>query len=254
MATKTLTGWTNKFLQKLNTLTSQDKIDARALIDAASHTDTAAALANKQPLDADLTAYAEAGDTTPGITAEQRKELRRNLIGAASNTSPNLSAPTCNTAPDGSNSALIANTAFVQGAVGALSGDGAPDFAFITIAGVVPTTGVGSAVVPLSPVSLNGKLAWQGDNWYVQYTGTEWLVLAENPSTNNDTYRATIADPADLPVGLTGWNVTVGLNEPVLSLSTTPASYIGQLYRDTVNNKWYIWNGTLWEELTITAP
>jgi hypothetical protein len=109
MASNTLTGWTNKFLQKLNTLTSQDKIDARTLIDAASHTDTQTALGNKQPLNTGLTAYADAA----GATEEDKKAPRRALIGAASDDSPNFNSPTALTAAEGNRSSLLATTEFV---------------------------------------------------------------------------------------------------------------------------------------------
>jgi hypothetical protein len=113
----TLTGWTNKFLQKLNTLSTQDKIDARTLIDAASHTDTAVSLAAKQPLDSDLTDYATAADAA----------ARRILIGAASTTNPAFNNPTALTATVGDRSSLLATTEFVwgNGPLKAIPADGA---------------------------------------------------------------------------------------------------------------------------------
>jgi hypothetical protein len=115
----------SRFLKKLGdpgnvTLSTQDKTDIRTIINAADHDATTEALAGKQASSSVLTTFA-AGTPGTAIGDAAAQANRRAMIGAASAVSPSFTAPTCNRAPAGDNSSLIANTAWVQAALNSVS-------------------------------------------------------------------------------------------------------------------------------------
>jgi hypothetical protein len=260
MAINTLTGWTNKFLQKLNTLTTQDKIDARTLIDAASHTDTVAALAEKQDQSDALDDYAGAANAA----------ARRALIEAASTVSPNFTSPTCVTPTEGNRSTLIANTDFVQASV---EGSGVfvaktnadyedPNYPTgVDISGITAPYGTAFSLERLVFVDgfgvfvnndVNGAGLYQAT---LEHNGTDWVLsLTELTGLNDLVYTASKTSSATSPVGLTGWTVGTGTGSPVVTTMgpLVFGAFTGQIYRfgEGPSYTWYSWNGTTWSDIT----
>jgi hypothetical protein len=101
----------------------------------------------------------------------------------------------------------------------------------------------------------NNKLYFETGYWYI----TQKALLDQS----NVIFRAsgTInSDPSSLTYAHAPGSTGSGGSWAVSAISgtfagnTIPGTYIGQFYRDTTNGLWYIWNGTTWDQLTITAP
>ena len=252
----------SKFLKEIATTTGE-KEAIRALIDAAS----AASVTLKQDADADLTDYANAADA----------QARRALIGAAPSVSPVFSgSPTSSVTPAvNSNDAQLATTLYVDRVVPALSGVVDPNPLATIGSGANGTVNILSSVfndapaasfevvvrtvigdnAPLSPVLQMGG----------QPAPTLYINLGNDangvpdPAKNTATLIAAAIPSAVDGVGAFSAVATgdgsgvVGAQASTPFVGPTP-SHIGQDYYDSAASKWYKWNSTTWDELTITAP
>ncbi len=126
----------------------------------------------------------------------------------------------------------------------------------ITITGVA-TDGINGTLIYCGIV--NGKPAWGTDGVLITGTGNPYYTLV-SWGTDGDVWRVARKSiysainlfAAATPAGLTGWIVTTGSGQPVITASATPTgTVIGQLCRSS-SGLWR-WDGSVWVEVTATA-
>lgn len=183
---------------------------------------TQAALNTKQPLDADLTAYA--ADPTTSILANMPDALsglgepydgEPDSLALLSVVTESLADTTCPT--------LFLTTPF----------NGRERFK--------------SQGATAGFVSAGWFLLWNGTQWQLTYYGA-----------GNTFYNVVSTNASNDPVNAVWGIPTVGTGTPIFERVTgyppNPLpSYIGQLYNQTSSGLWYRWNGTGWDADTFTA-
>jgi hypothetical protein len=270
-----LTTWVNKFLQKTafvendgNQTVDQQQAEARALLNAASHTATQAELGTKQPLDADLTAWATPADANP-LGSETDQLRRRGMIGAAPLLSPTFTGnPASDNTPGiATNSALLATTAFVQNVVAPVAetieferihrirtaAEGLNDIPSQMIITGTLNNGTNPITVPLV-MELNGyaaeRPAYTNEGNDLSWDGAQWtLELSGDPGSAIYRSASNVVTP-DLAAGWTPDSPATGT--PVVTPNTPGGEFTGQITRvgDAAPYTWYSWNGASWDDVT----
>jgi hypothetical protein len=84
-------------------------------------------------------------------------------------------------------------------------------------------------------------------SWEVTSSLGFWYIEADGGSA----YGASLESSAESPVGLTGWTITNGEGQPVITGDTPVGDYLGQLLRAS-DGTWWRWAGSEWEQdLTV---
>jgi hypothetical protein len=90
---------------------------------------------------------------------------------------------------------------------------------------------------------ISGVPSWElvgGLEWTMSYVEGTWSLADGDAAV----YAASKTDAAGTPVGLTGWTISAGAGQPVITGDNPAGDFLGQWCRAAT--AWWQWNGTAW--------